>query len=58
MEIRRGRIEVERAAAEEMRRELALEIERERAAANERADRQRKQLDLKLDPEKKGESAD
>ncbi len=58
VEIRRGRIEVERAAAEETRRELALEIERERAAANERADRQRKQLDLKLDPEKKGESAD
>jgi hypothetical protein len=58
VEIRRGRIEIERAAAEETRRELALEIERERAAANERADRQRKQLDLQLDPEDEAEDGD
>lgn len=49
VEIRRGRIEVERKAAEQTRRELALEIERERAQAAERAERQRKELDLRID---------
>ena len=33
-----------------MRRELSLEIERERAAALERAARQRKELNLEVEP--------
>ncbi len=51
VELRRGRLEAERVKAEETRRELALEIERERAEAAARADDQRKELDLELDPE-------
>jgi hypothetical protein len=48
--LRRDRLEAERRLAEEMRRELALEIERERAAAVERAARQRKELQLEIEP--------
>ena len=40
----------DRRRAEEMRRELVLEIERERAAALERAARQRKELNLEVEP--------
>jgi len=43
------RFDIERQRIEEMRRELALEIERERAAALERAARQRKELDLDVE---------
>jgi hypothetical protein len=47
--LRHDRLEAERRRAEEMRRELVLEIERERAAALERAARQRKELDLEVE---------
>ena len=46
LELRRDRIATERATAETTRRELKIEIERERAAARERADQQRKELEL------------
>jgi hypothetical protein len=49
IELRRGRVEAERAAAEDARKELQLEIERERAAATEAADRQRKELELEVE---------
>jgi len=50
VEIRRARVTAEREAAEKTRRELALEIERERAKAREAAERQRKELDLEPAP--------
>jgi len=50
VEIRRARVVAEREAAEETRRELALEIERERAKAKEAAAKQRKELDLEPAP--------
>jgi len=50
VEIRRARVVAEREAAEETRRELALEIERERAKAQETAEKQRKELDLEPAP--------
>jgi hypothetical protein len=46
--LRRGRISAEREAAEQARKELQLEIERERTEAEARADQQRKQLDLEV----------
>jgi hypothetical protein len=49
LELRRGRIAAEREAAEEARKELKIEIERERAKAAERAARQRKELDLEVE---------
>jgi hypothetical protein len=49
-ELRHERLEVERLRVEEMRRELTLEIERERAAALERAALQRKELRLEVEP--------
>jgi hypothetical protein len=52
--LKRGRIEAERARTEEVRREIELEIERERTAAEARAQQQRR--DLRIEPE--GESAD
>ncbi len=51
LEAKRSRAEIEAAQAEAMRRDLALEIERERAAARERAEQQRKDLELGVDPE-------
>jgi hypothetical protein len=56
LELRRGRIESERAAAEEARKELQIEIERERAKAAERVERQRKELELEV--EHPGEGTD
>jgi hypothetical protein len=53
--LRRDRIEVERDRQEEVRRALELEIERERAAAEERAATQRRQL--RIDPVREGEPA-
>jgi hypothetical protein len=47
--LRSDRLEFERQRDEEMRRELVLEIERERAAAFERAARQRKELHLEIE---------
>ena len=47
--LRHDRLEAERLRTEEMRRELVLEIERERAAAFERAARQRKELHLEIE---------
>jgi hypothetical protein len=49
LDLRRGRIAAERAKAEQARKELALEIERERAKAQERAAQQRKELDLEVE---------
>jgi hypothetical protein len=49
LELRRGRIESEREAAEEARKELQVEIERERAKAAERVERQRKELELEVE---------
>jgi hypothetical protein len=49
IDLRRDRLEVERQRAEEARRDLSLEIERERAAAREAADRQRKELNLEVE---------
>ena len=46
LELRRDRIATEQAAAETTRRELKIEIERERAAAKDRAEQQRKELEL------------
>jgi hypothetical protein len=46
LELRRDRIATERAAAATTRRELKIEIERERAAAKDRAEQQRKELEL------------
>ncbi len=48
VELRRGRMEAERARTEETRKELRIEIEREREAARARAEEQRKQLDLEV----------
>lgn len=50
VELRRERTEVEVRAVEETRKELALEMERERAKAQEAADRQRKELKLDVEP--------
>ena len=47
-DLRHERLEVERERVEEMRRELTLEIERERAAALQRAALQRKELQLEI----------
>jgi hypothetical protein len=46
--LRRGRIETERSQAVQARKELKLEIERERDAAQARADQQLKELDLEV----------
>jgi len=48
VELRRGRMEAERARTEETRKDLRIEIEREREAARARAEEQRKQLDLEV----------
>ncbi|HKJ23216.1 MAG TPA: VWA domain-containing protein [Myxococcota bacterium] len=48
LELRRGRIAQERAAAEQARKELQIEIQRERAKAAEQAERQRKELDIEV----------
>ena len=48
VELKRGRLDAEREQVEQARRELALEIERERSAASEAAERQRKELNLEL----------
>jgi len=47
--LRGDRLEAERQRAEQMRRELVIEIERERTAALERAARQRKELHLEIE---------
>ncbi len=56
IELRRGRIESERAEVEQTRKELALQIEKERAQAQDRAAQQRKELELEVDktPPKEG----
>ena len=54
LELRRGRIASERAAAEQARKELRIEIERERAKATARAERQRKELDIEISPDEDG----
>ncbi len=49
LDLKRERIAAEQEAAERTRRELVLEIERERDEARERARRQRKELDLEAE---------
>jgi len=49
IDLRRGNVAVEAERSEHMRRELQLEIERERAAAQKRAARQRKELKLDVE---------
>ena len=49
IELRRGRLDSERTRVEETRKELALQIEQERASAQDRAAQQRKELELEVD---------
>jgi hypothetical protein len=49
VDLRRERAGVEQEAAETTRKELAVEIERERAKAKEQAERQRKELQLEVE---------
>jgi hypothetical protein len=49
VEIKRERLGTERAAVEQTRKELEIEIDRERQAAQERAAQQRKELDLEVE---------
>lgn len=49
IELRRGRLEAEREAADRARKEVLLEIEQERTKARERAERQRKELELEVE---------
>jgi hypothetical protein len=58
LELRRDRVATERATAETTRRELKIEIERERAAARERADQQHKELELEAIREGDAEDAE
>ncbi len=51
IELQRGRLEIEREAAELARKELRIELEQERKEAEERAERQRKDLELEPTPE-------
>jgi hypothetical protein len=54
LELRRGRLESEREAVERARKELLVEIEKERGAAEARAEQQRKELDLEAKPDPAG----
>jgi hypothetical protein len=47
--LKRVRMEAEEERNQQVRRELKMEIERERLKAHERADEQRKQLDIAID---------
>jgi len=49
IELKRGRIAAEQEVVDTARKELLLEIEREREAAQQRADQQRKELDLEVE---------
>lgn len=51
VELKRGRIAAEQEVADVARKDLLLEIERERSKAQERAAQQRKELDLEVEPE-------
>jgi hypothetical protein len=53
LNLRRGRVEAERTRNEEVRRGIELEIERERATAEQRAQQQRREL--RIDPEREAE---
>jgi hypothetical protein len=50
IELKRGRIASEQERADTARRELLLEIERERQKATERAEQQGKELELEVEP--------
>jgi len=52
--LKRGNLDVEREVAEKARKELLLDIERERGEAQSRAARQRKELDLEAELEPGG----
>jgi Mg-chelatase subunit ChlD len=52
-QIKEKRLEVETEQAEAARKELRIEIEKERAAAEERAERQKKELELRVEKEGK-----
>jgi hypothetical protein len=53
LNLKRGRVEAERARNEEVRRGIELEIERERAEAEQRAQQQRR--DLRIEPDAEAE---
>jgi len=57
VELQRGRVELERERAEQAKRELRLEIEREREIAAQRAAKQRKELELEAERATRPESA-
>jgi hypothetical protein len=50
VELKRGRIATEQERVDAARKELRLEIERERSEAQERAAQQRKELDIEVEP--------
>ena len=49
MELQRTRLYIEQGKAEETRKALAIEMEKERAIARERAESQRKSLEIEVD---------
>lgn len=49
VELQRARLDIEQGAAEQTRKALAIEMEKERAAARERAESQRKSLEIDVD---------
>ena len=55
--LKRGRIEAEREAAEEARRRLAIEIEEERARAEDATEEQRRELRIEVEDEEKAEAS-
>jgi len=55
--LKRVRLETEEKRAEEIRRELLVEIERERGKARERAAEQRKQLEIEVEDEGNGDGS-
>lgn len=49
VELQRARLDIEQGKAEETRKALAIEMEKERAVARERAESQRKSLEIEVD---------
>ncbi len=58
IELKRGRIEAEREAAEEARKQLEIKIDKDRATAEAEADKQQKQLRIERDPDAQGSDDD
>jgi hypothetical protein len=51
VQLKRLRVETEEAEAEQVRKDLAVQIDKERAEAKDQAERQRKELKIKVDKE-------